>query len=427
VRRHTARGAAVLLALLLLVVTGLLPGAATALLSPRSAPPPTPVPPDGSPSPFVSRLTTPADAVPVPTVQAAAVLLLDLDEDQVLVRRGASRPLPVASLTKLMTALLVLEAEAGRLDRLVTIHPDAVFERGDYGASSTLGLRRGERISVRDLLAGLLAGSANDAAEALAIEEQGSVAAFVQAMNAEARRIGMTRTRFRSPHGLDDRGRSSADDLARLLAAVREHPDARAIVRRRVAVLRSGSGPVRRIQNRNVLLWLLPGATGVKTGFTAGAGYCVIATARRQGRDLAAIVIGGGDEVFSDAAALLAHGFAAYESRTLVDEGESLGTVRVRGGRVPVVAASTLTGLVRVSEAAALERALVAGDGVGFPPPPGAVVGSLRITLGGVPVGRVRLLAADLEPPSEPAGAWWTRAGAAIAHAIAAGVDGLFG
>jgi hypothetical protein len=110
-----------------------------------------------------------------------------------------------------------------------------------------------------------------------------------------------------------------------------------------------------------------------------------------------------------------------------VDEGESLGTVPVRGGTVPVVAARTLTRLIRISDAAALERALVAANGVAFPPPPGAVVGSLRVTLSGVPVGRVRLLAADLEPPSEPSGAWWSRAGAAIAHAIAAAVDGLLG
>ena len=84
----------------------------------------------------------------------------------------------MASLTKLMTALLVLEREEGRLDRTIRIHPDAVFDRGDYGAGSTLGLRPGERVSIRGLLAGLLLGSANDAAEALAIEEAGSVSAL---------------------------------------------------------------------------------------------------------------------------------------------------------------------------------------------------------------------------------------------------------
>ena len=86
------------------------------------------------------------------------------------------------------------------------------------------------------------------------------------------------------------------------------------------------------------MLWLYPGATGVKTGSTAGAGFCLLATARRGDRELAVVVLGGGDEVFSDAAALLNHGFAAYERRTLVEEGASLGSVRVRGGQVPVVA-----------------------------------------------------------------------------------------
>ena len=94
------------------------------------------------------------------------------------------------------------------------------------------------------------------------------------------------------------------------------------------------------------MLWLYPGATGVKTGFTAGSGFCLIATARRGDRELAAVVLGGRDEVFSDAAALLNHGFAAYERRALVEEGEPLGSVRVRGGEVPVVAGAGLDALV---------------------------------------------------------------------------------
>ena len=202
-KRRAAAGAAAFLPLLLLIAQGSWLHAIGA----PAAPPPTPVPPNGSPSPFVSRLFTPADPVPVPRIDAPAVVLMDLAAGQVLYQRAAASARPVASLTKLMTALLVLEAEEGRLDRTVRVDPDAVFGRGQYGAGSSLGLRSGERVSVRGLLAGLLLGSANDAAEALAIEESGSVGAFVTAMNARARALGMAETTFASPHGLDDRGR----------------------------------------------------------------------------------------------------------------------------------------------------------------------------------------------------------------------------
>ena len=128
-------------------------------LGPQVGPPPTPVPPHGSPSPFVSHLSMPADPMPVPKVEASAAILMDLGTRQVLFERAPDLARPVASLTKLMTALLVLEREAGRLDRTIRIHPDAVFDRGDYGGGSTLGLRPGERVSIRGLLTGLLLGS----------------------------------------------------------------------------------------------------------------------------------------------------------------------------------------------------------------------------------------------------------------------------
>jgi D-alanyl-D-alanine carboxypeptidase (penicillin-binding protein 5/6) len=352
---------------------------------------------------------------------------MDLDTGQVLFSESPEQARPVASLTKLMTALVVLEKEGEHLDRTIRIDPDAVFHRGDYGGGSTLGLRPGEGVSVRGLLTGLLLGSANDAAEALAIEEAGSVSAFVEDMNTRARALGMSRTRFASPHGLDDRGRSSAADLMVLLREAWKTPTFRDLTRRRFAVVRSDSARPRRIQNRNVMLWLYPGASGVKTGFTVGSGFCLMATAHRGGRELAVVVLGGGDEVFSDAAALLNHGFAAYERRTLVEEGEALGSVRVRGGEVPVVAGERLTALVGVGAGDAIERILTASPEAAYPPPSGSVVGSMRVTSSGATVGRVTVLVADLEPPSEPTGAWWGRAAEALSGAVTAVVAGLLG
>ncbi len=421
-RRGAARGAFALLPLLVLAGS-----TAFGSVTPQGAPPPTPVPPNGSPSPFISRLNTPADPIPEPDVEAPAILLADLRTGQVLVQDGAHRARPIASLTKLMTAFLVLESEAGRLDRIVRVDPDAVFERDEYGGGSTLGLRPGERISVRGLLAGLLLGSANDAAEALAIEESGTVPAFVRRMNARARELGMRQTRFASPHGLDDRGRSSASDVLILARAALDIGAFRDLVGRRFVTVPSETQPDRTIQNRNVMLWLYPGSTGVKTGSTAGAGFCLVATAVRENRELAVVILGGRDEVFSEAAALFNHGFAAYEPRTLVEDRAPLGSVRVRGGEVPVVAGRELVALVRRSDRETPERIVGTAAGAAYPVPAGAVVGWLRIEASGVTLGRVPLLAADVGPPAAPAGSWWGRTAGAVAAAVVAVVEGLVG
>jgi len=422
VRRRAARGAVAVLPFLVLLAHA----SALGTLAPQGAPPPTPVPPNGSPSPFVSRLSVPADPITSPRVDTSSAILVDLAEGQVLYQRSPQRPQPVASLTKLMTALLVLEEEE-RLDRTISIHPGAVFGRNDYGGGSTLGLRSGERVSLRGLLAGLLLGSANDAAEALAIEVAGSVSAFVQDMNGRAKSLGMSRTRFASPHGLDDRGRSSSADLMLLLRAGLRHPTFRDMIARKLEVVRSDSARPRRIQNRNVMLWLYPGASGVKTGFTAASGFCLIATARRGDRQLAVVVLGGRDEVFSDAAALLNHGFAAYERTSLVEDGEPLGSVRVRGGEVPVVAGDGLDALVGIAGAGAIERILKTSPAAAYPPPSGSVVGTLRLTSSGTTLGKVPIVVADLGVPEEPTGSWWGRAAGAVSGAVGALVGALFG
>jgi D-alanyl-D-alanine carboxypeptidase (penicillin-binding protein 5/6) len=421
VRRRAARGAVAVLPVLLLLAQASALGA----LAPQVGPPPTPVPPNGSPSPFVSRLSTPRDPIPVPSVGASAAILVDLGAGQVLFRKASDRARPVASLTKLMTALIVLEKEKGHLDRTIRVHPDAVFDRNDYGGGSTLGLRSGERVSVRGLLAGLLLGSANDAAEALAIEEAGSVSTFVRRMNARAKALGTSRTTFASPHGLDDRGRSSPADLVLLLRAALKDDTFRNLIGRRFAVVRSNSARPRKIQNRNVMLWLYAGATGVKTGFTSGSGFCLIATARRGDRELAVVVLGGHEEVFSDAATLLNHGFAAYERRTLVGAGDPLGSVRVRGGEVPVVAGDALEALVWVEGSDPIERILTTSPGAAYPPPSGSVVGTLRLTSSGATLGRVPIVVVDLGVPEEPTGSWWGRAAGAVSGAVTAVVAAL--
>jgi hypothetical protein len=142
---------------------------------------------------------------------------------------------------------------------------------------------------------------------------------------------------------------------------------------------------------------------------------------------LAAIVLGGRDEVFSDAAALLAHGFAAYELSTLVRQGEPLGSVTIPGGTVPVIAGEDLVALLRPGDDGHLDRALTARPGVAYPPPVGSSIGAVVVTGPSGVLGRARIAVGDLAPPEPPSGPWWLRAGSALVRGLAAAIDGLAG
>ncbi|HJP65963.1 MAG TPA: D-alanyl-D-alanine carboxypeptidase family protein [Actinomycetota bacterium] len=384
--RAVAPGVAVLLALSIAL--------APAANGRPSPPPPTPVPPSGSPSPYPSVLHTPRPGDHPPKLRAAAAVLADLDTGQVLFRAHPAARRPIASLTKILTAWLVLKrADLG--DR-VTVSARAAGESG-----SVLGLDRGERVSVRDLLYGLLLQSSNDAAVALAEHVGGSVEHFVTMMNREAGRLGLARTKVQSPHGLDDRGYSTADDLARLTRAASGDPAFDVIVATRRRTIPAPKGPDRRIQNRNALLWLYPGAIGVKTGYTGAAGHCLVATAERAGRRLVAVVLGEPDEAFSDGAALLNYGFTAFQQATLIRAGEEIGPVDVRGRPVPAAAGETLSALVPRTQLSSVRRRLVPAKGLRAPIRAGQRVGTVVLTAGNQVVGRVKAVAArSLGPPA---------------------------
>jgi len=404
----------------LLLVAG--PAAIIASAAPgRQGPPPTPVPPDGRLSPFPQVLHTPRDPVPPPHVDAAGAILADLSNGAILFEQQADTPRPIASLTKVMTALLTLERTD--LDDVVTVDAAAVYEERDYGAGSTIGLRAGERLTVRQLLEALLLGSANDAAEALAIHVSGSVDAFVRDMNRRAGDLRMRRTEFHSPHGLDDRGRSTPRDLVRLVRAANATPGFTAITGKRFAEIPSPSGRPRRIQNRNAMLWLYPGAFGTKTGFTAAAGPTLIASASREGRDLVAVILDGGGEAFSDAAALLDHGFAGFEERTLVDAGTAFGAVDIRGGTVTGAAGGALDGLVPSD--AEVTTTLAVDPDAAFPPAPGQRIGTVTVLVDGRRAGEVALVAGEVPPPAPLEGPWWVRGAGALWDALTGTVGAL--
>jgi D-alanyl-D-alanine carboxypeptidase len=215
-------------------------------------------------------------------------LLVDLDTGVVLWERLPTRVLPIASLTKLMTALVVVDAAAA--SARVRISRAAV----DATGSKVGVLPRGRRVRVEALLHGLLLPSGNDAAVALAEGVSGSIRRFVARMNARARAMGLACTRFASPSGIVDRGNHScAADLAQLARATLDEPRLARIVRRRYAALPFPiKGGRLHLTNHNPLLHArYPGTIGLKTGYTDRAGRCLVAAVRRGGRRLGVVLL----------------------------------------------------------------------------------------------------------------------------------------
>lgn len=239
-----------------------------------------------------------------------------------------------ASTTKIMTALLILEE--GRLDDKVVIS-----ERAAAVTGTGLGLRRGQRVVLRDLLWAILLKSANDAAVAAAEHVGGSEEQFVARMNAKAASLGMQGTQFSNPHGLDHPDHySTAFDLAILARQALSHPTfARMVQTReaRVAILTGRNGSVvkrRIIRTHNQLLGQFSGADGVKTGYTALAGRCLVASATRGDHQLIAVLLNDSRR-WVEAAALLEYGFATLGGRASnveVSDGGSADMLKGEGG-----------------------------------------------------------------------------------------------
>jgi D-alanyl-D-alanine carboxypeptidase (penicillin-binding protein 5/6) len=274
-----------------------------------------------------------------PPIEARSWALTDARSGDVLVSHAGARELPIASTTKLMTAYVALHELP--LDRIVRAAP---YE-AEYG-ESLLGLRPGQRISVRDLLYGLILRSGNDAAYDLALAAAGSVPRFVKEMNRYAAALGLSHTHYANPIGLDQKGNySSADDLATLTRRLLAIPAFAKIAAARSAVLRSVR-PRRRIETINELLNMAPWVTGVKTGHTFGALYVLVGSGQRQGVKLISVAVGAptDEDRFSDNLELLEYGFSQYRRRLPIQAGTALAhpSIRYSGGELPLRAARTV-------------------------------------------------------------------------------------
>ena len=253
-------------------------------------------------------------------------MLTDAADGTVLAARDAHTSYAIASTTKLMTAY-VARREL-RLSEMVT----APRYTPSSPAESLLGLEEGERISVRDLLYGLLLASGNDAAVTLADAAAGSTRRFVSQMNAAAHRLGLSDTSYANPIGLDDPNNfSSAVDLVDLAARLRRDPFLAKVFDTPEKVLRTGA-TTRDVVNRNNLVRTVPYVNGVKTGYTLDAGDVLVASATRNGVTLISAVLGEPSEASrdSDSLALLNWGFDQYHEERPVSEGEALARVPVR-------------------------------------------------------------------------------------------------
>lgn len=335
----------------------------------------------------------PTDVVSPPAVQAQAWVVYDSAADEFIAGRAVDTPRPIASLTKVMTALVVVEATEG--NELVTIPAEAV----DIGGTdaSLLGVREDERWRVDDLLDASLVYSANDAAQALAVHVgRGDTDAFIATMNMRARELGMTNTTFTSVTGLDGTGavtRSTPGDLALLARTVLLDPRIRAAVRTpSLRLTRPGTDEAIELENRNPLLRSVRGVDGVKTGFTEQAGYMfMVHAADATGNDLVIVTADSPTAAArrTDAAALLGWATPLRQRIQVVEGGEELGVVPVNGtGRdVTIFACDPLVVSARIGDAIG-ERTVLA-EALEPPVPAGEEVGRVTATIEGEEAGAV--------------------------------------
>jgi serine-type D-Ala-D-Ala carboxypeptidase (penicillin-binding protein 5/6) len=274
-----------------------------------------------------------------PRVVAKAAILADESTGQVLFERNAGAARAMASTTKVMTALLALE----RLDerRLVVIGPGP-----PRVGEESLRLRKGERLTVRQLLLGLLVKSANDAGVALAEAVDGSESAFVRRMNRKAAALRLGATHYVTPYGLDRPGhQTSARDLARLWEVAMRRADFRSLVATRAGRIPGGPLSLRRFVTTNQLLGSYRWTVGGKTGFTNRAGRCLVASASRGGRRLVAVALGSPD-AFADVQALFEYGFSKFVRARLAQRGQPVSLAPGRPAELQ--AAADVDALVRL-------------------------------------------------------------------------------
>lgn len=331
-----------------------------------------------------------------PGVSAEAAALIDVASGRILYQKNGDKKMRIASLTKIMTAIVAIEE--ANLQDVIQIPAEAVGVEG-----SSIYLRKGERLTLEELLYGLMLRSGNDAATAIALHIGGSVQGFAYKMNEKAAMIGMTHTNFMNPHGLDDSNMhySTANDMVKLSAYALKNPVFRQIVSSKVkSISMEGENWDRRLQNKNKLLHLYQGADGVKTGYTKLAKRCLASSATRDGRQLAAITLNAPDD-WNDSMNLLDWGFGNFKQTKVVGKGEAINPdvpIARSEERLQLVTANEFVYPLRDGEASQVTTRVnlfqsqldkkLAGKHIGF----------LQIYLGNQSIGKIPLTVKEVVP-----------------------------
>ena len=333
------------------------------------------------------------------SLECKSALLMEASSGQIIFETNADEKRPVASVVKIMTILMCLEAvDSGRvsLDDRVTISKNA----SGMGGSQVL-LDTGEVQTLDILLKSTVVGSANDAAVAIAEHLYGSQELFVKQMNARAQALGMKDTVFVNCTGLPAQGQhTTARDVARMAAALFGHELYYKYAGIWMDKVDHGDGRVTDLTNTNRLIRFYDGCDGGKTGSTNEAGYCIAATARRGGMRLIAVVLGGssGKKRFACAEKMFDHGFANYRLLTAAERGTRVrGEMPVTGGSlesVPLALDGDLTLLMNKAEAAEIELKPNLPPSVAAPVAAGDEIGSVDILLNGRTIARIPVAAA---------------------------------
>ena len=348
---------------------------------------------------MVTLLPVQAAAVELPLTSRAA-LLMEKTTGQILFAQNEHEKLEPASVTKIMTLLLTMDAiDSGVMayDDVVTVSANAAGMGG-----SQVFLAEGEKITVEELLKSVCVSSGNDAAVALAEKVSGVTELFVEQMNNRAKGLGMDDTHFVNCTGLTAKGHvTSAYDIALMSRELlTKHPDIRRFTTIWTDTIRDGTFG---LANTNKLIRFYDGATGLKTGYTTSAGYCISATAEREGMELIAVIMKGetADKRNTDAKALLNYGFSTYALVSAAPE-ESLSILPVSMGeteQVPLMLPEEgVTALVEKGRANALTRRIDLPEGLTAPIAAGQPVGTLTLLDGETEVLTVPILTAEDVP-----------------------------
>ncbi len=334
-----------------------------------------------------SAVALPAPPPTAPILTSKSYILYDYNSGQVLLNQNGDARMEPASLTKLMTAYLTFDAiKHSTIELQQSLSVPANAARNLSGESLML-LKAGQSVSVDDLLHGLIVQSGNDAAITLAVNIAGSEAGFVDMMNKEARRLGMTNTHFTNPVGMPDQQHySTAYDLALLAAAiVRDYPQFYPLFALRDFTFNNVTQA-----NRNRLLWLDPNADGMKTGHTDSAGFCLVGSAKRDQHRLISVVLGAASDSLrsNESQQLLNFGFQNFDSARLYEKDHAVTGVRVWKGtqsHVDVGFKRDLFLSIPKGQFATLKATLETRQPLLAPLDTSVSVGVLKLSLGGKP------------------------------------------